>query len=161
MDLADHQNSIGYSGYLSELVYPDLPIEEQTSADSAVRNIDESNIDDSSVSNGFEGNQTALDLVGGASGGGSQDSGVKYQANSPIYKSPIYGTCIGHSDHQSNEETSWNTRTMNYDGNSQSSKIQSVNVHDRDTTLDMNTNFRSNTDLGYAGINRQFFKKSH
>ena len=44
---------------------------------------------------------------------------------------------------------------MNYDGNSQSSKIQSVNVHDRDTTLDMNTNFRSNTDLGYAGMNRQ------
>ena len=46
---------------------------------------------------------------------------------------------------------------MNYDGNSQSGKIQSVkfNVHDRDTSLDVNTNFRSNTDLGYAGINRQ------
>ena len=35
---------------MSELVYPDLPIEEQTWADSAVWNIDESNIDDSSVS---------------------------------------------------------------------------------------------------------------
>ena len=44
---------------------------------------------------------------------------------------------------------------MNNDGNSKSGKIQSVNVHDRDTTLDVNTNFRSNTDLGYAGINRQ------
>lgn len=50
---------------------------------------------------------------------------------------------------------------MNYDRNSQSGKIQSVNVHkssmdhDHDTTLDVNTNFRSNTDLGYAGINRQ------
>ena len=44
---------------------------------------------------------------------------------------------------------------MNYDRNSQTGKIQSVNVHDRDTSLDVNTNFRSNTDLGYAGINRQ------
>ena len=55
------------------------------------------------VATGFEDNQTALDLLGG--GNVSQDSGVKYQANSPIYKSPIYRTCIGHSNNQSNEET--------------------------------------------------------
>ena len=65
-------------------------------------NIKQQNIQ---VANGFEGNQTALDLLGG--GNVSQDSGVKYQANSPIYKSPIYRTCIGHSNNQSNEETSW------------------------------------------------------
>ena len=64
-------------------------------------NIKQQNIQ---VATGFEDNQTALDLLGGANV--SQDSGVKYRANSPIYKSPIYGTCIGHSDHQSNEETS-------------------------------------------------------
>ena len=98
---------------MSELVAPDLPNEW-------------ANIDDSSVS--FEDTNTigiifeykfylikqpqniqvAL-LVGGNL---SQDSGVKYQANSPIYKSPVPETSVhlkqtgvDQSDHQSNEET--------------------------------------------------------
>ena len=35
---------------------------------------------------------------------------------------------------------------MNFDGNSQFGKIQSANVHDRDATLPVITNFDSNTD---------------
>ena len=36
---------------------------------------------------------------------------------------------------------------MNFDGNPQFGKIQSANVHDRDTTLPVITNFDSNTEM--------------
>ena len=50
------------------------------------------------------------------------------------------------------------------DGNSESEKNKSANVHDRETTLILNTDFSSNTDSVCAEINRQvsynrFFKK--
>ena len=116
------------------------------------------NIDDSFANDAFN-------LLGGSNQ--NQDHKVIYEAQSPIYRSP---PCSKQPKHRLNIEPSRvsfkkmviflklfskELPANKIDGNSQSGKHESTNVHDCETTVNLITDFSSNTDSVCTKINQQ------
>ena len=115
----------------------------------------------------FEGHRTAFDFLD--ENNTNQDSRVMYEATSPIYKGPHQQdgqqSCTETSRVSLNEMVIFSEillqdpQAMNFGYNSQFDKsqspLESSNVHDRETTMNVNTNFDSNTDGIYTDIKQQ------